>query len=184
MLPSDQAHRRTAQAIRVGHPMKIDAPFLANRAHENKKAREHEEYMDIRTKLSTLWIVATLNYLYCDVMGLMDPGLLRQYLTGSVNGIQMTQGFLLGAAILVEIPMVMIALSRLAPYRLNRWANIGAGSVMTAVQLATVAFTPPEGYYIFCSIIEVICTVLIVWYAWTWREAAVQAKIAAVEAIR
>jgi Family of unknown function (DUF6326) len=45
---------------------------------------------DRKVILSTLWIFATLNYLYCDVVGLMNPDVLRQYLTGSVNGIHTT----------------------------------------------------------------------------------------------
>jgi hypothetical protein len=125
---------------------------------------------DRKVILSTLWIVATLNYLYCDVVGLMNPDLLRQYLTGSVNGIHMTQGFLLGAGILVEIPIAMVLLSRVLRYRANRWANIAAGSVMTAVQFATLVLTPPQGYYIFFSILEIACTLFIVWYAWTWSR--------------
>lgn len=91
--------------------------------------------------LSTLWIFATLNYLYCDVVGLMNPDMLRQYLTGSVNGIHMTQGFLLGAGILVEIPMAMVLLSRALGYSANRWANVVAGSIMTAGQFSTLVFT-------------------------------------------
>ena len=94
--------------------------------------------MDMKSKLSTLWIFAALNYLYCDVVGLMDRGLLRQFLTGEVDGIPMTQGFLLGAAILVEIPIAMVLLSRFLTYRANRWANIAAGSVMTVVQFLTL----------------------------------------------
>jgi uncharacterized protein DUF6326 len=31
----------------------------------------------MRTTLSTLWIFATLNYLYCDVVPLMHPNLLQ-----------------------------------------------------------------------------------------------------------
>src|SRR5215204_6546152 len=75
----------------------IDYPNLAN-AQEEKK-------MDMKLKLSTLWTFATLNYLYCDVISLMDPELLRQYYTGNVNGLAFTPGFLLGAAILIEIPI-------------------------------------------------------------------------------
>jgi hypothetical protein len=123
---------------------------------------------DRKVILSTLWIFATLNYLYCDVLGLMNPELLRQYLTGNVNGIHLTQGFLLGAGILIEIPMALVLLSRVLRYRANRWANVAAGSVMTAVQCLTLVLTPPAGYYIFFSIIEIGCTALIVWYAWTW----------------
>jgi hypothetical protein len=126
--------------------------------------------MDIKARLSALWLLATLNYLYCDVIGLMDPTLLRQYFAGAVNGISMTQGFLLGAAVLIEIPMAMVALSLFLPYGLNRWANIAASVLMTIVQLSTLVLTPPEGYYIFCSVIEVACTALIIWFAWTWRK--------------
>jgi hypothetical protein len=80
----------------------------------------------------------------------------------------MTQGFLLGAGILVEIPIAMVLLSRVLKYRANRWANIAAGLVMTAVQCATLVLTPPLAYYVFFSILEIGCTALIVWYAWTW----------------
>jgi hypothetical protein len=136
------------------------------------------EGKDRKAILSALWIFATLNYLYCDVVGLMDPDLLRQYLTGSVNGIQMTQGFLLGAGILIEIPMALVLLSRVLSYRANRWTNVAAGSVMTVVQCLTLVLTPPAGYYIFFSIIEIACTAFIVWYAWTWPrpEAGVLAR--------
>ena len=76
-----------------------------------------------------------LNYLYCDVLGLMDPNFLKQLLTGNVGGIQFTQGFLLGAGMLMEISMAMVLLSRVLGYRANRWANIVAGVITTAVQI-------------------------------------------------
>jgi|GraSoiStandDraft_56_1057294.scaffolds.fasta_scaffold302386_2 hypothetical protein len=143
-----------------------------------KTTNKTTERKDRKVILSTLWIFATLNYLYCDVLGLMDPGLLRQYLTGSVNSIHITQGFLLGAGILVEIPMAMVLLSRVLSYRANRWANVAAGSVMTVVQCLTLVLAPSQAYYIFFSILEIGCTLLIVWYAWTWPrpEAGVISK--------
>jgi hypothetical protein len=133
-----------------------------------KTTNKITEMKDRRAILSTLWIFAMLNYLYCDVIGLMNPDLLRQYLTGSVNGIHMTQGFLLGAGILIEIPIAMVLLSSVLKYTANRWANIAAGSVMTAVQCLTLVLTPPVAYYIFFSMLEIACTLFIVWYAWTW----------------
>jgi hypothetical protein len=125
---------------------------------------------DVKAKLSTLWVFATLNYLYCDVIGLMDANLLKQYLTGTVNGLEMTQGSLLGAGILMEIPIAMVLLSRILKYRASRWANIIAGTIMTAVQLVTLLVGTPTIYYVFFSIIEIACTALIVWYAWTWKH--------------
>ena len=133
--------------------------------------------MDMKARLSALWLLATLNYLYCDVIGLMDPTLLRQYYAGAVNGVSMTQGFLLGAAILIEIPMAMVALSLFLPYGLNRWANIAAAVLMTVVQLSTLFLASPAGYYIFCSVIEVTSTALIIWSACTWKKPTIYAQL-------
>ena len=132
---------------------------------------------DMKSRLSTLWIFAALNYLYCDVVGLMDRELLRQFLTGEVDGIPMTQGFLLGAAILVEIPIAMVLLSRFLTYRANRWANIAAGSVMTVVQFSTLFLGTSTTYYVFFSIVEIATTVLVVWFAWNWREPVAQVEL-------
>ena len=146
-----------------------NSPNPAN-AHEEKK-------MDMKSKLSTLWIFAALNYLYCDVISLMDPELLPHYLTGNINGLELTPGFLLGAAILIEIPISMVLLSRVLRYRANRWANIAAGTMMTAVQSATLFVGVPALYYLFFSVIEIATTVLIVWFAWNWRESVAQVEL-------
>jgi Family of unknown function (DUF6326) len=133
----------------------------------------------LTSKLSTLWIVATLNYLYCDVVTLMDPALLKQFLAGEIGSVHISQGFLLGAGILVEIPIAMVLLSRILGDRPNRIANIVAGTVMTAVQLLSLVVKTPALYYVFFSVIEIACTSVIVWYAWTWRndERAASSKI-------
>jgi len=120
----------------------------------------------MKTKLQTLWVFATLNYLYCDVVTLMDPARLKGFLAGSLGGMQISQAFLLGSAVLVEIPMAMVLLSRLLPPRAGRWANLVAASTMTIVQLGTLAVGTPAPYYLFFSCIEIACTATIVWLAW------------------
>jgi len=128
------------------------------------------EMGDRKVKLSTLWIFVMFNYLYCDVVALMDPGLLKQFMTGNVGGILMTPGFLLQAAILMEIPITMVILSRVLKYRANRWANIIAGALMTVVQLSSLFLgSPPTIYYVFFSVIEIACTLFILVYSWNWR---------------
>src|SRR5574338_342446 len=91
---------------------------------------------EMKARLSTIWLFAILNYLYCDIVSLMDSGLLKQYLVGNVGGMQIRQEFLLGASFLMEIPIGMVLLSRLLGYKANRWANIIAGAIMTIVQAA------------------------------------------------
>jgi hypothetical protein len=123
-----------------------------------------------RSKLSTLWILATLNFLYCDVVTLMDRA--REFAAGSVGAIHVTQGFLLGAAVLVEIPISMVLLSRVLNYRANRLANVVGGITMTLVQALTLVISVPTPYYAFFSIIEIGCTAAIVWYAARWPSDA------------
>jgi hypothetical protein len=124
---------------------------------------------ETKTLLSTLWIFVMFNYLYCDVMSLMDPPLLKQYLAGNAGGMTINAGFLLGAAILMEIPMAMVLLSIVLKGSALRWANVAAGLVMTLVQIfsLTVGGTAPSVYYWFFSVVEVSCTAFIAWYACT-----------------
>lgn len=126
---------------------------------------------DRKVILSTVWIFTVLNYMYCDIISFMDAHLLQQYLTGSFSGIKMTQGFLFGASILMEISIAMVLLSRILKYRFNRLANIIAGIITTAVQTSSLLIGKPTAYYILFSIIEIASTAFIIWYSWTWTAA-------------
>ncbi len=125
---------------------------------------------DRKVTLSTLWSFAIFNYLYADVFTLMDPVELRQIMTGQVGSIQLTQGFLFGAAILIETAIAMVLLCRVLGYRANRWANMIMGALHTAaVGLSLfIGGTTPAPYYIFFATVEIVCTAAIVWYAWKW----------------
>lgn len=120
--------------------------------------------------LSALWVFAVLNYLYCDVVSLMDSHLLGQFLAGQVEGMEINQGFLLAASVLMEISISMVLLSLLLPHRFNRWANIAAGTIMTLVQAGTLIGSPTP-YYVFFSAIEIATTMSVIWLAWSWKNA-------------
>ncbi len=122
----------------------------------------------MKSRLSTIWIFATLNYLYCDVVTLMDPALLKQFLAGNIGGMTVGQGFLLGAGVLVEIPMAMVLLSRVLSARAGRWANVIAAAIMTVVQVSSLFVHSPAPYYAFFSAIEIASTLAIAWIAWRW----------------
>jgi len=129
------------------------------------------EMQDGKTILSSLWIFLTANYIYCDVLAHMESTTLRELINGTVGSIQVTQGFLLTAAIMMEIPFAMILLARVLKYRVNRWANIIAGAIMAVIQVGTMGMgTAPTLYYLFYSAIEITCTLFIVWYAWKWTN--------------
>jgi hypothetical protein len=120
------------------------------------------EMPDMKVRLSALWLFAILTYTYGDVVTLMDP-----VKHGSV---QLTEGFLLGGSIFMMIPITMVLLSRVLKYRASRLASIIAGTIMTAALPMTLFVAKPTTYYVFFTVIEIICTALIVWYAWKWRN--------------
>jgi hypothetical protein len=126
--------------------------------------------MDRKLVLSTLWIFATLNYVYADVFNLyFDTEAIKQVQAGYIGSMRITQGLVLGFAILIETAIAMVLLSRVLPYVANRWANV----VVAILQTASVAFSSLGGgltvYYAMFAIVEIACTLFIVWYAWTWR---------------
>ena len=117
--------------------------------------------------LSALWVFVTLNYLYCDIITVMDPQIFKDLATAHMGDLEVTQGFLLGAGILVEIPIAMTILSRVLHGAARRWSNVAAGGIMTIVQLVTLFVGTPTPYYVFFLVIEIASTAWIAWYAWS-----------------
>ena len=118
--------------------------------------------MDIKVKLSTLWIVVMLNIAFADIFSFM-----LEFSTGHPPEFQATQALMLIAAIVLEIPIAMIFLSRLLKYGANRRANIIAGGITITFVIGGGSTYP---HYIFFAIIEVICMSFIIWWAWKWPE--------------
>ena len=122
--------------------------------------------MDIKEKISILWIVVMMNMIFADILSFMLPGFLNDIMTGKTP-IQITQGILLVFAFILEIPIAMIFLSRVLNHKINRWANIIAS-------LITIIFVIGGGsltlHYIFFASIEVLILLIIIRYAWKMKE--------------
>lgn len=126
--------------------------------------------MNRKTLLSTLWVFVTINYLYCDLIGLMDASLLKQYLTGNVEGMEINENFLLAAGILMEIPISMILFAKILKDKPNAIANIMAAFIKTSVMILTLFLGKPTMYYLFFATIEISTTVIILAYAIGWLK--------------
>ena len=131
---------------------------------------------DRKVVLSTLWVFAMFNYVYADILTLyfnsaLQPQAWKQFQSGQVGSIHITQGFVLVGAILMETAIAMVLLARVLPYRANRWANIIVGVIQT-VEVGWSLTGPVywNVFYFFFSAIEIACTLFIIWYAWTWRR--------------
>ena len=120
------------------------------------------EMQDRKVILSTLWIFATLNYVYADVFTLFfKPGAQEETVT-------MTAGGALGFAVLMETAIAMVLLSRVFKYGANRWANILVGAIHTASVFFSLFTTPPAPNYVLFATVEIVCTLVIIWFAWKW----------------
>ncbi len=133
--------------------------------------------------LSMLWIFVLFNYVYADIgtvfVILTRPDLLERLQSGHFGSFHLTQGFLLGGAVLMEICIVMIPLSWKLRRRPNRILNIAAGTLFTAVILMTLLASgkvPPANFYTFFQLIEICSTAAIVAIAWRWPALSAVAR--------
>ena len=122
------------------------------------------EFKDRQMKLSTLWIFAMLNYLYADVFTLMFVQDARS------TAASMGPGAVLGFAVLMETAIAMVLLSRLLKYQANRWANVVVGAIHTLSVLFSLFVGTPAPFYVFFATVEIVCTLGIIWYAWSWPK--------------
>tara|TARA_B100000315_G_scaffold166837_1_gene155398 strand:+ start:142 stop:528 length:387 start_codon:yes stop_codon:yes gene_type:complete len=123
----------------------------------------------IKDKLFTLWIFVTVNYIFCDIFSLFYSENLKQIMSGAMGGMDITETFLFAFSVIMELPMLMIVLSRLLPYKFNRLANIAVGIFMTLIQTWSL-FGDNMLHYVFFSIIEIATTIIIVWIAIRWKN--------------
>ena len=123
--------------------------------------------INVKIKLSALWASVMFCYIYADYFGLYKPGKLQAILNGQFFGLPTTQKVLLAASLMLAIPSLMVFLSVALPPVFNRWLNIVAGAVYTAIILKTMW---GWAFYVFYGVIEISLTSLVVWYAWRWPK--------------
>jgi hypothetical protein len=123
--------------------------------------------VDTKVLLSTLWIVVMINMLKADILSLFIPGAADELAKTSATTGTPIPLLMLGGAIMMEISIVMIILSRVLKFKVNRWVNI-------IISLITIAFVVGAGvsypHYLFIAAVEVICLLLIIVFAWKWRN--------------
>ena len=121
--------------------------------------------IDMKILLSTLWIFVLFNIIFRDIHEFFRVGLLAEIMTGTVNSVQLTEQTMLVAGIMMEIPIAMVLLSRVLPYRVNRWANIIGGVIGIGFVISTEWHDLDD---LFFAVIMAVTAVVIIWLAWRW----------------
>jgi hypothetical protein len=121
--------------------------------------------------MSKIWVFLSLCYIYCDVLSNMEMPVLKMLLEGNIDGIPMTQGFLLLAGISFLIPFLMVVLSTVLPYRASRIVNISAAVIMIIYQ--SVSFFMGSDitlHYVYFSAVEILGNLAIIVLALRWKK--------------
>ena len=122
--------------------------------------------VDMPIKLSIIWICVMLTYLLGDVLRIFS-GDFKAGEMGSKGGLLITQPMLLGIAVLMVTPIVMVFLSVILPQPVNRWANIIMAVfffLFNIVGLPTYAST----YDKFLIAVSLMFNLATIFYAWGW----------------
>jgi len=124
---------------------------------------------DTRVILSLLWVVIMINMVFNDIFTIivMIVSKATPELPADVKMVMAV------AAIITNIPIFMILLSRILKYKLNRILNIIAG-VFTIVYV--VGGGDPAPHYIIVASIECILAVIIIIMAWRWDNDTAEVK--------
>ncbi|MEP2057987.1 MAG: DUF6326 family protein [Maribacter litoralis] len=112
--------------------------------------------------MSTLWIVVMLNLIFADILGIYIEFIHKNTLDGIIGEVTITMAI---AAVLTNIPILMIYFSRILRYKVNRSVNIGA-AILTIIYVVGGGSLLP--HYLVCAAIEVIALLFIIWTAWKW----------------
>ncbi|MGB2926958.1 MAG: DUF6326 family protein [Limnothrix sp.] len=123
--------------------------------------------METKAKLSTLWMFYLFNTIFRDLHEFVEPGFIEKVMTGTFNGIQITEQLLLFGGFVAEVPIAMVLLSRLLPYRANRWANIVAAVITLAFEINNGTTDLDDTFHM---VIEIAALSFIIWSAWRWRN--------------
>ena len=117
-------------------------------------------------RISLLWITVMFNMVFADVLSLFSPGFLAEILGGSAEGVVITDRLLLVAALLIEVPVLMIVLTPVLPRRASRITNIAAAIVTITFVIAGGSWKP---HYVFFATIETLALLTIIYLTITWR---------------
>lgn len=153
----------------------VTDPLIKNFTLENTDAKTFQEKNNFfeknrRNIYSSVWAFASLNYLYCDLVGFMDKNVHEQYHNGEIDGTTITPQFLTGAAVMMQIAMANVFLPQVIKNdKTLRWVQITSGAVMTLIQSASLFVGEPTPYYATFSAFEIAATTFITIDAIRWK---------------
>jgi len=136
--------------------------------------RELEDFRPpTKVALAAMWSSLMFLYVYGDYFYMYVPGKIDAMSAGSIGPFGVaSEPVLLGVAMMMAIPSLMIALSLLLPPVIGKWLNVLFGLAYTVI----LALTLPGAqlFYLAYGGIEIALTLLITWTALRWPRRAAE----------
>lgn len=108
-------------------------------------------------------------YIYNDYISMYLPGTIEMMSDGRMGPLgEATSTVLLGVAVLMTIPALMVFLSAGLPAAFSKCLNVGFGAAYTLVNVATFFGSPL--FYQFIVSVETVLSIFIVVSALTWPK--------------
>jgi hypothetical protein len=131
--------------------------------------------LSVRLKLAAVWTALMFLFVYADLLSFFRPGELDDISAGNMGPVDVSQGSLLIAAIVVTIPALMIVVSAAAPFPLVRWLSLGVGVLYILVSVSNL-IGESWAYYLFFGVLEIGLAGLVVAYSYRWRGGSTSAQ--------
>ena len=119
--------------------------------------------MDTKLIISATWVVATLIYLYGDVLRICSGDLAKSMASKNLN-----QFVWLGIAVLMLTTILMVFLTLVLPQPTSRWANIIVATFFFLFNLVGLPTYPPL-FDKFLLAVSMGFNVVTICYAWNWK---------------
>lgn len=120
-----------------------------------------------KMKLSSLWVVLMVLYIYCDFLSLYRPGQIEKINNGLMGFMEVNQFSLIIASLLMIIPTIMIFLSLVLNRKVNIIVNICVAIVYILINGSNM-IGESWGYYFLFGVIEILTTILILIISIKW----------------
>lgn len=120
-------------------------------------------FTDTQVLLSAIWVALMLSFMLGDLVRLLSG----THKPGEIQGRKVSPGMWLGISLFMVIPILMIVLTLILPYTVNRWANIivaGFFFLFNLVGLPTYPTTADK----FLIAVGLVFNGMTIWYAWNW----------------
>ena len=137
----------------------------------NSTVKVFEDFqINVKLKISALWITIMFCYVYGDYIEIYIPGVLAEAM--EVKATAETQLEFFAVAFLMVIPSVMIFFTLVLKPKINRWLNIIL-PMFYILLLIGVNLSGGWAFYLFLTSVEIVISIAILMYSYKWPTVAV-----------